>query len=128
MPIKVLFILLGFLSFLSAAGGKTREIQDFIILDVRTESEFTNKHLDDAQNVDFLKNDFKEKVNNLDKSKSYKIYCRSGNRSKKAVELMQSLGFKNLENLGSLEEAARTLEKSCLYGPDKSPDAKPSPC
>jgi rhodanese-related sulfurtransferase len=38
-------------------------------------------------------------VSELDKSKSYAIYCRSGKRSVDACEVMTEIGFKSIYNL-----------------------------
>ena len=48
---------------------------------------------------------FIEKLNSLDKSISYYVYCRSGQRSSKACYLMEQLGIKTTYNLvgGALE-------------------------
>lgn len=80
-----------------------------IILDVRTPQEFTTSHTKTAINIDFKNQNFREEIQKLDKNKNYKLYCRSGNRSAQALELMKELGFKNLENLGSLEDARKAL-------------------
>ena len=48
---------------------------------------------------------FIEKLNNLDKSKNYYVYCRSGNRSGQAAQLMGQLGFDEVYNLlGGMNE------------------------
>ena len=52
-------------------------------------------------------------IEKLDKSKSYKLYCRSGNRSGQTLKIMKELGFKDVENLGSLSEAVRKLNGTC---------------
>ncbi|MBL7555236.1 MAG: rhodanese-like domain-containing protein [Bdellovibrionaceae bacterium] len=44
---------------------------------------------------------------------AYKVYCRSGNRSGQAMQLMKSLGFKDVENLGSLMQASQRLSRKC---------------
>lgn len=90
---------------------------DLIILDVRTPSEFTSSHVKGAINIDFYSSDFKDKINQLDKSKDYKVYCRSGNRSGQSVSIMKTLGFKKVENFGSLGQAAKKLNLSCEQGP-----------
>lgn len=89
------------------------DTNDSTILDVRTEDEFSESHLKDAINIDFLSSDFKSKIEKLDRNKSYKVYCRSGNRSGKAEKLMKEIGFKNVENIGSKEQAAKKLNKTC---------------
>lgn len=86
---------------------------NFIVLDVRTAEEYSTGHIKNSSNIDFLKSDFKEQVLKLDKTKSYKLYCRSGNRSAKALSLMKSLGFTDIENLGSLGQAAKILNRTC---------------
>lgn len=72
---------------------------DFVILDVRTPSEFGQGHIKDAVNIDFYANTFKSQLDKLDKQKSYLVYCRSGNRSGKTLKMMQRLGFQQAYNM-----------------------------
>jgi len=73
--------------------------QDFIIVDVRTREEFNEGHIENAVNIDFRSETFKEDLDKLDKNKAYFIYCRSGNRSGRAMPIMKELGFKEVYNL-----------------------------
>ena len=66
---------------------------DLVVLDVRTPEEYKDGHLEAANCVDFLDNDFEEKIDKLPKDQTYLIYCRSGARSSKAYKIMQSKGF-----------------------------------
>lgn len=84
-----------------------------IVLDVRTPSEYQESHVKGSTNVDFKNSSFKSEIEKLDKSKSYKLYCRSGNRSGQTLKIMKELGFKDVENLGSLSEAVRKLNGTC---------------
>jgi phage shock protein E len=78
-----------------------------LVLDVRTPGEVTEGHLDGALFVDFMADDFKEKVVELDKAADYVVHCRSGNRSGQAIVIMAELGFTGeLVNGGTLDEAA----------------------
>ncbi|MFC1981553.1 rhodanese-like domain-containing protein, partial [Chloroflexota bacterium] len=72
--------------------------QDFII-DIRTPEEFSEGHIENAVNIDFYSETFKEDLDKLDKNKIYFIYCRSGNRSGSAMSVMKNLGFKEVYNL-----------------------------
>lgn len=72
---------------------------DFVILDVRTSGEFSSGHIRGAINLDFYQPDFHARLSGLDKSKTYLVYCRSGNRSEQAVRMMQSNGFSKVYNL-----------------------------
>ena len=71
-----------------------------IILDVRTEYEFDEGKIPNAQNIDILNsNEFWDQIKKFDKSNYYFVYCKAGSRSAQACILMQELGFKNTFNL-----------------------------
>jgi phage shock protein E len=70
-----------------------------ITLDVRTPGEFNDGHIEGALLIDFQSGNFENEIASLDKSKTYAVYCRSGNRSGKAVKVMSDAGFPNLYNL-----------------------------
>jgi len=72
---------------------------DFVILDVRTPGEFAQGHIENAINIDYNSEIFREELNNLDKDKAYLVYCASGSRSKGAVAIMQELGFMTAYNM-----------------------------
>ena len=80
---------------------------DSIMIDVRTPEEFESGHLAGALNINWEGAEFMQAVDALDKSANYAIYCRSGNRSAQAIDMMASMGFTNLTNLGSVDEAAK---------------------
>lgn len=70
------------------------------ILDVRTPEEFNAGYIPKAKNIDIYKGqEFLDEVNELDKSKDYYVYCRSGARSAQACALMQQQGFEKTYNL-----------------------------
>jgi len=65
-----------------------------VILDVRENEELEETgYIRNAIHIDYLKDDFIDKVSTLDKSKTYFVYCRSGARSFSAMEEMEKLGF-----------------------------------
>lgn len=70
-----------------------------IILDVRTDEEFNEGHLKNAILINFLNDNFEEKINQLEKNKTIYLYCRSGNRSAKAAEILIKNGFQNIYEL-----------------------------
>jgi rhodanese-related sulfurtransferase len=71
-----------------------------VILDVRTEAECDEGMIPNAINIDIYEGQaFINKLEALDKSKNYYVYCRSGARSAKACEVMNELGFENTYNL-----------------------------
>ena len=71
-----------------------------VLLDVRTAEEFSQGHLAGARNADFNNTEiFSQTLASLDKQKTYLIYCRSGNRSARALEQMKAAGFSSVINL-----------------------------
>lgn len=72
---------------------------NFVILDVRTPEEFRSGHIKGALNLDFYSKDFRDKLNKLDKKKTYLTHCRSGRRSARTLEIMRELGFKRAYNM-----------------------------
>ena len=70
-----------------------------VILDVRTAEEFAQGHIAGSINIDVSSSDFVAKVSELDKTKTYAVYCRSGNRSAVATAEMEKLGFTSLYNM-----------------------------
>lgn len=77
------------------------EADNSVLIDVRTPEEFNSGHLVNAINIDIMGGSFPQQINELDKSKNYYVYCRSGGRSASACGAMASWGFKELNNLGN---------------------------
>lgn len=70
-----------------------------VLVDVRTPGEFLSGHIDKAVNIDFENQSFISELKKLDTTKTYFVYCRSGNRSGQAVSLMKANGIKNIYEL-----------------------------
>lgn len=70
-----------------------------MVLDVRTPGEFVAGHIQGAMNIDVEASTFNTEIAKLDKSKTYAVYCHSGNRSGVATATMAKAGFKHLFNL-----------------------------
>lgn len=75
---------------------------NLVILDVRTREEYLSGNIPNSINIDVLSQDFKSKIDMLDKNKEYLIYCRSGNRSSIASSIMSTNGFINIYNLENI--------------------------
>ena len=71
-----------------------------VIIDVRTDEEVAEGVIEGAIQIDIYGGQaFLDALEELDKSKSYFVYCRSGNRSGQACAIMNSQGFENTFNL-----------------------------
>lgn len=75
--------------------------KNLLILDVRTPEEVAEGHIPGAINYNINAPEFKDKLAALDRNKSYLVYCRSGKRSGKAIEMMKSMGFKRLYEMNA---------------------------
>ena len=75
--------------------------ENAVVLDVRTPEEWEEGIIAGAVKINIMSPDFAMKVQELDKSKHYLIYCRSGVRSVNACNAMASMGFGDLYNLES---------------------------
>jgi rhodanese-related sulfurtransferase len=78
---------------------KEKDNHDFVILDIRTPPEFQNRHLKNAILLNYYSSTFISRLEKLDKNKIYLVYCRSGNRSGKALAVFNQLGFKHVYNM-----------------------------
>lgn len=67
-----------------------------VILDVRTAEEVAEGHLAGAKNIDVQGDLFQVSIEQLDKDKTYLLYCRSGKRTTVAGAKMKAAGFKNV--------------------------------
>lgn len=67
-----------------------------ILIDVRTPEEMQEGHLEGALNINFLSEGFENEIKQLDKTKTYLLYCRTGKRTAKAGAAMKAAGFKKV--------------------------------
>lgn len=76
--------------------------KDYVILDVRTQEEFDEKHIPNAVLIPDY--EIAEKAEEIlkDKDQLILVYCRSGRRSKLAAEELVSLGYTNIREFGGI--------------------------
>ena len=70
---------------------------NFIILDIRDEADYDEKHIPGAINISLKELGYK--VFALDKTKDIIVYCAVGVRSKVAAKILINAGFKDVFNL-----------------------------
>ena len=93
------------LSSFGADGAKP------LIIDVRTEAEWNEGHLEGAILIPHIV--IGEKIRTVSENKLVRIYvyCGTGKRSQIAKETLEKLGYKDVVNLGTLEDAAKTMKQ-----------------
>jgi rhodanese-related sulfurtransferase len=78
---------------------------DATVIDVRTPAEYDAGHVEGATLVDIQGTGFDAAVADLDPDATYVVYCRSGNRSAQAAEVMRAAGLTVLDG-GALADMA----------------------
>lgn len=73
--------------------------ENVVLIDVRTPEEFKDGHLENALNIDYYNQHFKEEINQLNKEEKIMVYCKSGGRSAGAVAILKQNGFTNIVEL-----------------------------
>jgi len=78
---------------------KNKDSSNLVILDVRTSKEFEDEHIENAINLDYYSETFKDDLSKLDKNKVYVTHCQLGGRSAKTVVIMKDLDFVEVYNI-----------------------------
>jgi phage shock protein E len=103
--LKLLVMLVTLVTGSSMANDKVS-----MIIDVRTQNEWDLGHIDRAVHLPL--DSFEGVIESLviDKGTPVYLYCRSGNRSSNALQIMQKLGYTNVVNVGGINEARKRFE------------------
>lgn len=73
---------------------------EYELIDIRTLGEYLQGSIPDASQVDFYQTQvFSSYLDKLDKKKKYLIFCKSGNRTRQALQIMKQKGFTNVWDL-----------------------------
>ena len=87
---------------------------EIIVIDVRSDEEVKTGIIQDAIHIEWTKID--KEITKIDISKDHAIYlyCRSGNRSGKALDILKKLGYVIVINAGGIKDAAKKLDKKIV--------------
>lgn len=75
---------------------------EYLILDVRTQAEYDEGHIPGAVLIPNTEIEARAEAELPDKDQMLLVYCRSGNRSKKAVDILVKLGYTNIREFGGI--------------------------
>ena len=93
-------------SYKQITPARAKEIMDlqdgYIILDVRTQEEFDESHIEGAILIPDYEITNKAESVLKDKDQLILVYCRSGRRSKLAAEALVELGYTNVKEFGGI--------------------------
>lgn len=87
-----------------------RKNPDIALIDVRGEDEYRNGRIPGSINLPMEKLSSIENIVS-DKEKEILVYCLSGGRSSKAEKDLKNLGYKNVKNIGGINEYRGKIER-----------------
>ena len=84
------------------AKAELEKNKDIILLDVRTQEEYNENQIEGSKLIplDVLEDLVEKEISN--KNQKVIVYCRAGNRSKTAVNILLKMGYKNVYDLGGI--------------------------
>ncbi|MDA9634414.1 rhodanese-like domain-containing protein [Pseudomonadota bacterium] len=108
--ILLTLMIFGSFAVFSEDGLKTSNHSNSILVDVRTDAEWNDGYIETAIHIPL--NELMQKIELIAKNKEQRIYlyCRSGNRSGKAEQVLQSNGYIYARNIGGINEASSKLQ------------------
>ena len=89
------------------AAESAAQVSSNVLIDVRTPGEFASGHLEGAVNIPLETSDFAQRVAEVSPG-PVDLYCRSGNRSAQAAQLLAQAGIQAVD-YGGFEQAQAAL-------------------
>ncbi len=91
---------------MNITAAEAKQIMDsqegYIILDVRSQSEYDEGHIPGAILIPNTEIEERAEESLPDKDQLILVYCRSGRRSKLAAETLVELGYTNIREFGGI--------------------------
>ena len=87
-----------------------QQTADAVLLDVRTPGEYQDGHIPGSKNLDV------GSIRNAgsvirDKQTPLFVYCYSGSRSARAISVLKSMGYTNVNNIGGINAWRGNIER-----------------
>lgn len=93
------------------ANEMMNELEEFVLLDVRSEEEFSEGHIPGAIVIPHEEISERAEEEIPEKDVPVFVYCRSGRRSKIAAEELVSLGYSEIYEFGGIGDWPYEIEK-----------------
>jgi rhodanese-related sulfurtransferase len=94
------------MAYVNITAEEAKKIMDtqegYVILDVREQDEFDEKHIPGAILIPYTEITEKAEGKLPDKDQLILVYCRSGNRSRQASAKLAALGYTNIVEFGGI--------------------------
>ena len=110
----IFFLMAAGIAFGIASSSFGADRANPLIIDVRTEAEWNAGRLEGAILIPYESIGEKIATVSRDKSERIYVYCRTGRRSGIAKGTLEKLGYTDVVNLGSLEDAAKKMKRKVV--------------
>jgi len=106
----------------------TEEPSQIILLDVRTEAEYEEEHIqiEGVETKNIPLSEIEERLNELNKSKVLIVYCRSGARSRQACEILAQHNFTVFNLEGGITAWKAAGYPTTAFNPSPTPVPTPT--
>ena len=104
----------GSFGVLAEPQHEVTQLSNPILVDVRTDAEWNDGYIETAIHIPLDKILEKIELAAEDKEQTIYLYCRSGNRSGKAANILIKNGYLNAINAGSILEASQLLNTKII--------------
>lgn len=95
-------------AYMNITAEEAKQLMDteenYIILDVRRQDEYDEKHIPGAILIPNEVIRERAEAELTDKDQLILVYCRSGNRSKQASEVLKELGYTYIREFGGIND------------------------
>ena len=102
-------------TYMQITPQEAKEIMDteegYMILDVRSQSEYDEKHIPGAILIPDTEIEAKAEDILTEKDQLILVYCRSGRRSKNAAAMLAKMGYTNVKEFGGINDWPYEVEK-----------------
>ncbi|MBR5268509.1 MAG: rhodanese-like domain-containing protein [Lachnospiraceae bacterium] len=102
-------------TYMQITPQEAKEIMDteegYVILDVRSQSEYDEKHIPGAILIPDTEIEAKAEDILTEKDQLILVYCRSGRRSKNAASSLAKMGYTNVKEFGGINDWPYEVEK-----------------
>ena len=78
-----------------------------ILIDVRSKEEWNKGYIEGAQHIPLKNLSTKINEHTRDYNEEILLYCRSGNRSGKAIKILEEMGYVNTRNVGGIKNVSQ---------------------
>lgn len=89
---------------------------EMLLIDTRNADEYAEGHVRNAILIPYTEIAGRIAEVTTDRQTPVHVYCRTGRRAGIAKETLESLGYRNVTNLGSVEDAAKAAGRPIVHG------------